>query len=238
VIRTVARDDESVGDAARLARELDRMLVGVGAAEREVDAPAFEPARVEQGPRQLGARPRTPCAGDEAQTLGLVADRAHYGPMLVTEVAALGQAAHVEVIAAIGVEKMRAAAADDRRCVPLRLHAPAVQDVGALVRHRRHFRNRSTPPPCLPLDARLHDPAQPRPTRSTNASTFVRLSNRNSYCEHIAESLGCAVKAACAIARGPDAAPAQSRATIQRRCEKTQCVEVRGAEKIAIRNIA
>ena len=55
--------------------------------------------------------------------------------VLMAEVAALGQAAHVQVFAAFGVAQARAVAADDRRCPPFRLHAPAVQDVVALTGH-------------------------------------------------------------------------------------------------------
>ena len=55
--------------------------------------------------------------------------------MLVTQVAALGEAAHVEDRAAVLEVQACAGAADHRRRVPLRLHAPAVQDRVAFVAH-------------------------------------------------------------------------------------------------------
>ena len=55
--------------------------------------------------------------------------------MLMTEVAALGQAAHVEDAAAVGQIEMCASPTGDGRCVPLRLHAPAVQYGIALGAH-------------------------------------------------------------------------------------------------------
>jgi hypothetical protein len=55
--------------------------------------------------------------------------------MLMAEVAALGEAAHVEDAAAVLREDARAFAADDRRCRPIRLPAPAVQDGFAFGAH-------------------------------------------------------------------------------------------------------
>jgi hypothetical protein len=48
--------------------------------------------------------------------------------MLVAEVAALGEAAHVEDRAPVLEEQARTLTADYCRCVPLGLPAPAVQD--------------------------------------------------------------------------------------------------------------
>ena len=55
--------------------------------------------------------------------------------MLMPEVTAFGQAAHVQIVMAVGVPEMRAAAADDGRRLPLGLHTPAVQDAIALATH-------------------------------------------------------------------------------------------------------
>ena len=55
--------------------------------------------------------------------------------MLMPEVTAFGQAAHVQIVMAVGVPEMRAAAADDGRRLPLGLHTPAVQDAIALANH-------------------------------------------------------------------------------------------------------
>ena len=60
------------------------------------------------------------------------ADRGDDARMLVAEVAALGEAAHVEDAAAVVCMKPRARAADDRRRGPVGLPAPAVQNGFAL----------------------------------------------------------------------------------------------------------
>ena len=74
-------------------------------------------------------------------SLGLGLYRRDHARMLVAEVAALGQAAHVQVLAPLLVAKARAGAADHGRRLPFRLHAPAVQHRIALVAHR-------SPPLC------------------------------------------------------------------------------------------
>jgi hypothetical protein len=48
--------------------------------------------------------------------------------MLVAEVAALDEARHVEDLAAVFEDELRAPAAHDRGSVPVPRHAPAVQD--------------------------------------------------------------------------------------------------------------
>jgi hypothetical protein len=56
--------------------------------------------------------------------------------MLVAEVAALGEAAHVEDLAAVGQVQARALATDDGRRVPVGLDRPAMQHRRAFVGHR------------------------------------------------------------------------------------------------------
>jgi hypothetical protein len=46
--------------------------------------------------------------------------------MLMPEIAAFGEAAHVENPPAVGNEQMRTSPADDDRSIPLRLPAPAM----------------------------------------------------------------------------------------------------------------
>ncbi len=76
---------------------------------------------------ERGARLGAPGVGDEAEPLGLLADRGDQARMLVTEVAALGEAAQVENLAAVLEMQLRAPTADDGRRGPVGLHAPAVQ---------------------------------------------------------------------------------------------------------------
>jgi len=121
--------------AERLAHDLHGVLVGIGATEREEHAAALEPGELQQPLGQLRARPGAPGIGHEAQPLRLRADRGDDARVLVAEVAALGEAAHVEDRAAILEVQARAGAADHGRRVPLRLHAPAVQDRQALAAH-------------------------------------------------------------------------------------------------------
>ena len=72
------------------------MLVGIRAAEGEEHPPAGEAGALQQQLGELRARLGAPGAGDEAQPLGLRADRRDDARMLVTEIAALGEAAHIE----------------------------------------------------------------------------------------------------------------------------------------------
>src|SRR4249919_1198400 len=132
VVRAVARDHRAARPARRLARDLHRVLVGIGAAEGEVHPPAREPRPLQQRLRQLRARLRSPRIGDEAQTFGLRADRLDQARMLVPQVAALGEAAEVEDLAAVGQMQARTASTDDRRRVPVGLDRPAVQHAVAL----------------------------------------------------------------------------------------------------------
>ncbi len=133
MVGALAGDDPAVGLAGRLAGELHGVLVGIRAAEGEEHPPAAETGALQQQRGELRTRLRAPGAGDEAQPLGLRADRRHHVRVLVTEIAALGEAAHVEDDAAVGAEQPRALPAGHRGRIPLRLHAPAVQH-GALFR--------------------------------------------------------------------------------------------------------
>jgi hypothetical protein len=56
--------------------------------------------------------------------------------MLMPEVAALGQTAHVQIIMAVGIPEMRATPSDNGRRLPLSRHTPGMQDAIALVNHR------------------------------------------------------------------------------------------------------
>jgi len=111
------------------------VLVGIGAAEGEEHAAAVEAGALEQLHRQPCARLGAPCVAGETQALGLRADRLDQLRMLVAEVAALGEAAHVEDRAAVGQLQARAAATDDRRRIPVGLNRPAMQHRRAFVGH-------------------------------------------------------------------------------------------------------
>ena len=78
---------------------------------------------------------RAPGAGDEAELLRLLADGGDDLGMLVAEIAALGQAAHVEDGSAVGGVDARARTPDDGRRGPVRLPAPAVQHRVAFGNH-------------------------------------------------------------------------------------------------------
>ena len=77
---------------------------------------------------ERGARLGSPGAGDETKALGLVADRGNEPRMLVTQVAALGEAAQIEDLAAVRELELCAAPTNDGGRGPVGLHAPAVQD--------------------------------------------------------------------------------------------------------------
>ena len=71
---------------------------------------------------------RGPRIRHEAQVLRLLANRLDDPRVLVPEVAALREAAHVEYPAPVVEMQPRTGPAHDGRRVPLRLDAPAVQD--------------------------------------------------------------------------------------------------------------
>lgn len=111
------------------------MLVGIGAAQREIHTPRFEARFLKEHFRQLRARLRTPGTCDEAQLLRLRADRGYYPRVLMAEVAALGKAAEIQQGAAFRGEQAGAGAAHDRGRIPVGLPAPAVQDGIAFGKH-------------------------------------------------------------------------------------------------------
>src|ERR1700746_1089897 len=64
--------------------------------------------------------------------------------MLMPEVAAFGQTAHVQIIMAVGVPEMGAPSADNGGGLPLTRHTPAMQNAIALADHGpKPFANRS-----------------------------------------------------------------------------------------------
>ncbi len=136
VIGALARDHPAVGFTARLAREFHRMLIGVGATQREVDTPALETGLLQQQLREPRARLGPPGVGDEAQSGSLRTHGLDDPRVLVPEVAALSQAAHVENRAPIGRQQPRAGAADDSRRIPIALAAPGMQDRLRFGRHQ------------------------------------------------------------------------------------------------------
>jgi hypothetical protein len=83
------------------------------------------------------------------------AQRRHDPGVLVAEVAALGEAAHVEDPAAVREVQVGSGAPDDRRRIPLRLHTPAVQHGIALGRHgiarRAHGSRRAIADSCTDI---------------------------------------------------------------------------------------
>src|SRR6185312_1552364 len=106
----------------------DRVLVRVRAAEREENPTPGKPGFLQEQLGEPGTRLRAPRVGHEAQPLRLLANRLDDARVLVTEVAALREAAHVENQTIIGRAQMGSGAAHDRGRVPLCLSAPAVQD--------------------------------------------------------------------------------------------------------------
>jgi hypothetical protein len=111
------------------------VLVGVGTAQREEDTAALESTQFEQARCEIGARFCSPGVRDEAQLFGLRADRRDDARMLVSEIAALREAAHVEHAAPVLEVQPGAGATHDGRRVPGGLRAPAVQDGIALRGH-------------------------------------------------------------------------------------------------------
>ena len=118
-----------------LPHDLDSVFVGVGAAQCEEHAAALESTQFEQASRQVGARLCAPGVRHETQLLRLRADRRDDARMLVSEIAALRKAAHVEHAAPILQMQPGAGATHDGRRVPGGLRAPAVQDGIALRSH-------------------------------------------------------------------------------------------------------
>jgi hypothetical protein len=136
VIGALARDHPAVGFAARLAREFHRMLVGIGTTEGEVHTPALETGLLQQQLREPRARLGPPGIGDETESGSLRTHGRDDPWVLVTEIAAFGQAAHVENRAPVSGQQSRAGAADDGRRIPIGLAAPGMQDRLRFGRHQ------------------------------------------------------------------------------------------------------
>src|SRR5437660_339781 len=66
-------------------------------------------------------------------------DRFNHSGMLMPEIAAFGQTAHVQIIMAVGVPEMRATSPDNGGGLPLGRHTPAVQNAIALADHGRRL---------------------------------------------------------------------------------------------------
>ena len=149
-----------------MPRDAHRVLVGIAAAQREEHAPALEPGDLEQALGKRPARLGAPGGGHEGELVGLCLDRRDQLRVLVAEVAALDQARHVEDLATVLEEELRAAAAHDRRGVPVPRHAPAVQHEIAFVRHPDIVSN-----PGMPGDygdpGWFRNPARRGPRRDT-----------------------------------------------------------------------
>ena len=127
VVGTVARHDEPAPLARSLARDAHGIFVGVGAAEREEHESALESRQLEQPLGQFLSRPGAPGARHETEPVGLRLDRGDQPRVLVTEIAALDEARHVEHFAAALEQEPGAAAADHARGIPVGRHAPAMQ---------------------------------------------------------------------------------------------------------------
>ena len=97
--------------------------------------PPSKPDDLEQALGERAARLGAPGGGHESELVGLRLDGGDELRVLVAEVAALDEARHVEQLAAVLEDELRAAAAHDRRGVPVPRHAPAVQHEITLVRH-------------------------------------------------------------------------------------------------------
>lgn len=59
--------------------------------------------------------------------------------VLMPEIAAFGQTAHVQIIMAVCIPEMGATSADNGGGLPLGRHTPSMQDAVALVNHGREF---------------------------------------------------------------------------------------------------
>src|SRR5690348_12479924 len=132
MVGAVSGDDPAHVFPAGLARKLDRVLIGVGAPERKEYPPSLEAGLSEQLSGQARAWLGAPGAGHEAELLRLGSNRLDDERMLMAEVAALGEAAHVEDAASIRREQACAGTTRDGRRVPVQLNTPRVQDRVAL----------------------------------------------------------------------------------------------------------
>ena len=101
--------------------------------------PPSNPERSRETLSQRRARLCAPARIHEAQSLSLLLNGAYQARVLMAQVHALRQAAHIEVGAARFIPEPRSFSADDGRRVPIRLNAPAMQD--ARVFRSRVLRN-------------------------------------------------------------------------------------------------
>ena len=143
VVAAMTRDDEAERIARRLAGELHRVLDGVGSAEREEHPSVLEAGFLEQALGQAGPRLGSPRRRREAEHRGLLLDGPDHGRVLVAEIHALGQAAHVDERPALLIPETGPLAAGDGGGVPVGLDAPAVQDGVPLGASRGHIPCRS-----------------------------------------------------------------------------------------------
>src|SRR5260221_13322336 len=114
------------------------MLVRIGAPQREEHPAALESGDIQETFSQRRARLCAPARIHEAQSLRLLLNGAYQARVLMTQVHALRQAAHVEIGAARLIPEPCSLSADDGRRVPIRLNAPALEDA-------RVFRNEGIP---------------------------------------------------------------------------------------------
>ncbi len=137
MIGAVARDDFALRPAAGLARKLHGMLVGVGAAQGEEYPSPLESGEFQELLGQRRARPGAPARIHEAQGFRLFLNGMDQTRVLVAQVHAFRQAAHVDVGVTRFIPEPRTLSADDGGRVPLRLNTPAMQ-------YTRTFRHRGT----------------------------------------------------------------------------------------------
>ena len=96
MVGAIARHDPALRPAARLPREFYRVLVGIRAAQGEEHPAALKSGELQQLRGQCRARLRAPGRVHETQGLRLFLNGANHARMLMPEVHAFGQAAHIE----------------------------------------------------------------------------------------------------------------------------------------------
>ena len=189
VVRAVARDD--LVPAGDHAGELDRVLVGLGAAVREERDGEIARRHLGQQPAELGARLARHRRADRAQLVGLILDRLDDLRVLVADVDVDELRREVEVALAVVVPEMPALGTGNGDRVDRVLHRPRVENVllrvgddlraqvrvdVARVRLDRCHRSSSSRSVSMPIVARsgsrwCHRPGNPltRAKRSTPA---------------------------------------------------------------------
>ena len=150
VVRAVHR--EHLAPAGHPSRHADGVLVGVGAAVGEEDLVECPGRDLGDAPRQLTADVVRHGRLDRREAARLLLDRGDEVGVLVSEVEVDELRAEVEVGVAVVVPEGRALSRGDRQRVDLRLRAPGVEDVRAVVaahlglcgpRRRTHARRRA-----------------------------------------------------------------------------------------------